>query len=110
MDQTHGVTHTRFELDGVLTVRGDVSRSPTFAGVLAFPQLALFGGPEPVLYPHPRFTGTLPAGLLDLAQRRFDAGTQSILTIPSKRTVLDHLGFQDIVSAVNDEEDQEIAN
>lgn len=42
---------------------------PTFAGALVFAALGWRGGPDPVLYVHPRFTGRLPRALLDLRRR-----------------------------------------
>jgi hypothetical protein len=44
-------------------------KEPTFAGALIFANLAMVGGPDPILYLHPRFRGTLPAAITGLRQR-----------------------------------------
>lgn len=53
---------------------GGGTGEPTFAGALAFAELGMRGGPDPILYVHPRFTGRLPAALLRL-RRRFPTAT-----------------------------------
>lgn len=55
-----------FDATGVF---GRGSGEPTFAGALAFAELGMRGGPDPILYVHPRFTGTLPAAFMQLRRR-----------------------------------------
>lgn len=50
-------------------VFGGGSGEPTFAGALAFAELQMRGGPDPILYVHPRYQGRLPAALLKLRRR-----------------------------------------
>lgn len=52
--------------------RSDVD-TPIVAGVLAFCHLQYTLGDDPVLYLHPRFTGTLPRALDVLERRSLDA-------------------------------------
>lgn len=59
---------TRFRANGALRPT-PAGKEPTIAGVLAFAGLGMVGGPDPILYLHPRFTGTLPAAIRGLRQR-----------------------------------------
>jgi hypothetical protein len=56
---------------------------PTFAGALAFANLGWTGGPDPVLYMHPRFTGELPSALRHLRRRLL--GPDGIVDVPRDR-------------------------
>ena len=54
-------------------------KDPTFAGALIFANLGMLGGPDPILYLHPRFRGTLPAAITGLRQRYArDDGIQEV--------------------------------
>jgi len=54
-------------------------KDPTFAGALIFANLGMLGGPDPILYLHPRFRGTLPAAITGLRQRYATAdGVQEV--------------------------------
>jgi hypothetical protein len=44
-------------------VFGRGAGEPTFSGALAFAKLGWRGGPDPILYVHPRFTGRLPQAI-----------------------------------------------
>jgi hypothetical protein len=72
-------------------VFGRGSGAPTFAGALAFADLGWGGGPDPVLYLHPRYTGHLPAPLLRLRRRSLtpdgivDAPADSRALLPELR-------------------------
>lgn len=82
---------TRFEADGAFA--GGVGE-PTWAGALVFLNVGFLGGPDPVLYLHPRFGGRLPEALLALERRRYDAQAGVIVVDdPSATGVLDALGF-----------------
>ncbi|MDQ3645878.1 MAG: hypothetical protein M3345_02980 [Actinomycetota bacterium] len=70
MDARGRLSGTRFEPDGAFARGGG---EPTWAGVLAFLNVGFLGGSDPVLYLHPRFGGRLPAALLTLERRRYDA-------------------------------------
>lgn len=61
---------TRFEADGVFA---EGSGEPTWAAALAFLNVGFLGGPDPILYLHPRFRGRLPEVLLTLERRSYDA-------------------------------------
>lgn len=51
--------------------RGD--GAPTLAGALAFANLGMRGGPDPILYVHPRFDGSLPSAMMSLERRELAA-------------------------------------
>ena len=68
---------TRFEADGAFC-KG--SGKPTWAAALAFLNVGFLGGPDPVLYLHPRFRRELPGALLALERRRYDAEAEAIVT------------------------------
>ncbi len=82
-----------FEPDGEWTRRkGD--GQPSIAGVLAYLGVEIAGGPDPVLYLHPRFKGDLPIPLLELEQRRFVWDTLTIESVRARTTgVLDRISW-----------------
>ena len=85
------VLGTGFDADGLFS-KG--AGEPTFAGVLAFVNVGLRGGVDPVLYLHPRFVGRLPDALLTLERRAYDANAQGIvIREPSVTGVLEALNF-----------------
>ena len=85
------VVDTGFDADGLFN-KG--TGTPTWAGVLAFVRIGLRGGPDPVLYLHPRFEGTLPDALLSLEQRTYDTKTEGIETHkPLATRILDKIKF-----------------
>jgi hypothetical protein len=85
------VLGTGFDADGIFN---EGSGTPTWAGVLAFVRIGLRGGPDPVLYLHPRFEGTLPNALLSLERRTYDTEAKGIVTLkPSAMGVLEKVGF-----------------
>jgi hypothetical protein len=60
------VSGSEFHADGVFNKgEGD----PTWAAVLAFVNVYLGGGVDPVLYLHPRFQGDLPETLTSIERR-----------------------------------------
>jgi hypothetical protein len=61
-------SHSELQWDGVFMSRGN-GRPPTYAGVLAFPDLHSGHRCDPVGYLHPRFVGVLPAALEALEWR-----------------------------------------
>lgn len=82
---------TRFEADGVFA---GGSGEPTWAAALAFLNVGFLGGPDPILYLHPRFWGRLPSALQTLEQKSYDAGVGRIdVQEPSKIHLLSELGF-----------------
>ncbi len=82
---------TRFEADGVFA---GGSGEPTWAAALAFLNVGFLGGPDPVLYVHPRFGGQLPEALLALERRSYDAGAGKIVARePSTAEILSGLRF-----------------
>jgi hypothetical protein len=82
---------TRFEADGAFA---GGSGEPTWAAALAFLNVGFLGGPDPILYLHPRFGGRLPNALLDLERRSYDAGTGKIIVRePSETGVLSRMRF-----------------
>ena len=85
------VLGTRFEADGTFS-KG--SGEPTWAAALAFLNVGFLGGPDPILYLHPRFRGELPGALLALERRRYDAEAGAIIRDkPTTTRVLSSLGF-----------------
>lgn len=84
----------RFIADGLFTTVSD--KPPTYAGVLAFPEVGFRSVTGPTLYHHPRFYGHLPDALSMLEQRWYehDLGVNSIKTRPtSSANLLEPLGF-----------------
>ncbi len=70
------------------------SGEPTWAAVLAFLNVGFLGGPDPVLYLHPRFGGRLPEALVALENRRYDAEARKIIASkPALTNVLNELNF-----------------
>jgi hypothetical protein len=85
------ITKTEFQADGMFNRSGD---EPTFAAVLAFVNVNFPGGPDPVLYLHPRFRGNLPESLLGIETRSYDAEKKAVIVEPSRRAgYLGQLGF-----------------
>jgi hypothetical protein len=76
------LSRRKFHADGVFNKgEGD----PTWAGVLAFVNLCLGGGVDPILYLHPRFQGDLPETLTSIERRSFDPVAGSVNMAPSRR-------------------------
>jgi hypothetical protein len=76
------VSGSEFHADGEFKKgEGD----PTWAAVLAFVNVYLGGGVDPVLYLHPRFQGDLPGTLTSIERRSFDPVVGSINMVPSRR-------------------------
>lgn len=71
-----------FKPDGAFNTRS--SKPPTYAGVLAFLNVGLWGGPASILYNHPRFMGNLPKSILGLEQRRYNKALNEIQAVPAK--------------------------
>lgn len=85
------VLDTGFDADGIFN-KG--TGTPTWAAVLAFVNVGLRGGADPVLYLHPRFEGKLPDALLTLERRAYDAGAEGVeIQEPSATGILAGLGF-----------------
>jgi hypothetical protein len=85
------ITKTEFHADGMFNRSGD---EPTFAAVLAFVNVNFPGGPDPVLYLHPRFRGTLPDSFLGIETRSYEAEKKAVIVQPSRRAgCLGQLGF-----------------
>ena len=75
-------SESEFHADGVFNKgEGD----PTWAAVLAFVNVYLGGGVDPVLYLHPRFRGDLPEMLTSIERRSFDPVAWSVDIVPSCR-------------------------
>jgi hypothetical protein len=85
------VSGTGFDADGVFN-KG--SGAPTWAGVLAFVNVGLRGGADPVLYLHPRSAAKLPDALLKLERRTYDAKAQAVTAHePTATGILEAVGF-----------------
>jgi phenylpyruvate tautomerase PptA (4-oxalocrotonate tautomerase family) len=73
-------------------VFGSGEGEPTFAGALAFGGLGWRGGPDPIVYVHPRFTGSFPAAVASL--RRRELTDRGIVETPAERDgLLQSLGW-----------------
>lgn len=84
----------RFIPDGVFANVSD--KPPTYAGVLAFPEVGFRCVADPVLYHHPRFKGQLPEALSALEQRWYEqgAGVDSVKVRPATAAGrLEEFGF-----------------
>ena len=91
IDLDSQVLGTGFDADGIFNKGIGI---PTWAGALAFVRIGLRGGPDPVLYLHPRFEGTLPDALLSLERRAYDTEAKRIVTLkPSATGILEGVGF-----------------
>ena len=85
------ITGTRFQANGEFNKGSGV---PTWAAVLAFVNVDFPGGPEPVLYTHPRFRGDLPEYLSSIEQRTYDPRTGMVVVQSSQRAgFFKQLGF-----------------
>lgn len=74
-----------FKADGLFTGRANTNKPPTFAGILAFFNVGLWGwATNPILYINPRFAGKLPDGLLKLEQRLYDSGENRIIEVKTQ--------------------------
>ncbi len=94
VDRNGAIVEVRFDPSGAFGPPKGQQRHPTFAAALAYPEIGFRPCPDPVLYIHPRFDGQLPAPLLELEQRTYDPGAQSISVTPARRTgILEPLGF-----------------
>jgi hypothetical protein len=77
-----GVSGSGFHADGVFNKgEGD----PTWAAVLAFINVYLGGGSDPVLYLHPRFRGDLPGMITSIERRSYDPVAGSVDIVPTRR-------------------------
>jgi hypothetical protein len=83
INQQWKVIETGFQPSGLFANRR--SEPPVLAGALAFIRVGFRPFPDPVLYMHPRFPGSLPDSLLMLERRYLDAAGEGIVTIPSRR-------------------------
>lgn len=92
MDSNGRLLGNRFEADGMF-VEG--SGEPTWAAALAFVNVGFLGGPDPILYLHPRFAGQhLPASLLALETRAYDVEAKKLVAREaSSMGILNALGF-----------------
>lgn len=84
----------RFIADGLFT--NISNKPPTYAGVLAFPQVGFNSVAMPVLYHHPRFYGHLPEALSLLEQHWYEQGMgiNSVKIRPrTSDNLLEALGF-----------------
>ncbi len=80
---------TVFEASGEWT-QGSYNTTPALAGVLAFLSVERTGGPDPVLYLHPRFDGRLPDAFLQLEQCRFEPSKPGIEVRSASRLAVLH--------------------
>jgi len=79
-----------FRRDGFFLKRKRVS--PTCAGVLAFVNVDILYGDDPILYKNPNYSENLPSAIESLEQRCFDLDSKSIYSIPAKnRKIMDKL-------------------
>ena len=76
------VSRSEYHADGVFN-KGE--GEPTWAAMLAFVNVYLGGGDDPVLYLHPRFRADLPETLTSIERRSFDPVAGSINTVSSGR-------------------------
>lgn len=72
-----------FDADGIFTTRIDKTKKPTYAGILAFFNVGLWGWSEdPILYLNPSFDEKLPDDLLNLRVRHYDIEKNNIFDKP----------------------------
>jgi hypothetical protein len=81
-----------FMPNGAFDSKGD--KAPTYAGVLAFIEVGFLGGPAPIFYHHPRFSGSLPEEILNLEQRKYDKWSNNVQAHPARiRGLMERLKF-----------------
>lgn len=80
-DSQGELIETGFTPSGEFNNKSD--KAPTYAGVLAFLEIGWLGGPDPVLYRHPRSSSVLPESVLKLEQRSYDTNAGEIRNQPS---------------------------
>lgn len=68
--RTGEIEEVGFRADGEFAKKR--AKSPTYAGVLAFISVGFNVCSAPVLYPHPRFEGTLPDAIMRLERHSYD--------------------------------------
>lgn len=91
VDSRGHLLSTEFKADGMFA---EGSGEPTWAAVLAFLGVGFMGGPDPILYLHPRFEGKLPDALLALEERVYDPELgKFIVREPLRAGVLEGMGF-----------------
>ena len=73
------VAGTKFVADGEFAKLR--TGAPTYAAVLAFDNVELWGIPDPILYRHPRFVGRLPQILGDLVLAQ-DRASGMVCNVP----------------------------
>jgi hypothetical protein len=93
-DRSRMIVAHRFDPNGAFRPDARRTRPPTFAAALAYTEVGFRPSPEPILYVHPDFDGTLPEGLMQLERRTCVAGAVSVQVVPAKvRDVLAPLAF-----------------
>jgi hypothetical protein len=74
-----------FSANGLFTGRTNKEKPPTFAGILAFFNVGLWGWEaDPILYINPHFTGELPNGLLILEKRLYDSEKNKVVGVKTQ--------------------------
>jgi hypothetical protein len=74
-----------FEANGLFTGRANKEKPPTFAGILAFFNVGLWGWKaDPILYINPYFKGELPDCLLGLEKRLYEPGRSTIVGVETQ--------------------------
>lgn len=71
LEDNRRTRRTKFKANGIFLEPGKDNKDPTYAGVIAFRRIDFTRKSDPVIYLHPRFSGTLPAQLMGFEQRRF---------------------------------------
>lgn len=74
VENPDGEMHHEFAPGGEFALGG--STPPTYAGLLAFSLVGIDRIDQPVLFHHPRYSGSLPEALLSLEQHSFDPDTR----------------------------------
>jgi hypothetical protein len=97
-DEHLRLVETGFKPDGIFNEQREPrGKPPTFAGVLAFLTVGFNACTAPVLYHHPRFSGTLPVALQELEQRIYNEESSTIQIQPSRsHSFVERLNFVNI--------------
>ncbi|QYU67982.1 hypothetical protein J4558_24495 [Leptolyngbya sp. 15MV] len=85
------VLESGFDPDGYFNQKRD--EKPTYAGILAFLEVGWQKGPNPVLYIHTRFEGSLPEALKALERRYYDQDANGIEVHRASLDIMDRLNF-----------------
>ncbi len=91
VDMNGKTVETGFDADGLFATRRE--NDPTYAGVIAFLEVGFQKCPNPVLYLHPRFSGSLPSAFQVLERRSLNLEANHTEARANSDDVMERLNF-----------------